>query len=585
MKIKLILFLWGLVSLSACAQAPLAQGPVAKSPDEKGATPKKPAAKDAPAKAGPPADRQELTEQILYQYLLAEIAAQRGQLDLAAEAYLDLARRTRDARIARRATEFALHTKDRTQALQAAKLWLDLEPDSIKALQAWITLQASSGQLAEARPYLESYLKASGEHAGLAFLQIQALFARHPDKQAELDLIVGLAKGYPAVPEAHFAVAQAAWGAEKYDRAEQALDAAHKLRPGWEAAALFKGQILQRKGEAELMAYWREFLERNPEAREVRVAYAKQLARAGRFAESRQEFERLLQGAGENPEIHLAIGLLALQLNDLDAAEGYFTKALELGHPDDGQVKLYLGQLNESRRRYEQALQWYQAVGKGPRRFPAQLQSAVVMGKLGRVDEARALLKGLATANEAERIQVIQAEAQVLREAGDHRGVYEMLSGELAKQPDSPELLYDRAMAAEKVNKLEVLEKDLRRLIELKPDHAHAYNALGYTLADRTSRIGEALELLNKALALAPEDPFILDSMGWAQFKAGRLGEAVDYLKRAYAARPDPEIAAHLGEVLWNNNQKDEAGRVWEAALKDHPDNDVLRETVSRFKP
>jgi len=565
MKIKLVLFLFGLVSLSACAQPP-----VKRAPAEKGA---------------PPKAAQGLSEQILYQYLLAEIAAQRGQLDLAAEAHLDLARRTRDARVARRATELALHRQDLAQAMQAARLWLELEPESVKALQTWITLQASAGRLEGLRPHLAAYLKASGEHVGLAFLQIQALFARHPDKRAELELIADLARGYPEVPEAHFAVAQAAWGAELYDRAEQALEEAHRLRPEWEAVVLFKGQILQRRGEDEMLAYWRGYLERHPQAREVRLAYARQLARAGRFAESRQQFEALLQQAGESPEIHLAIGLLAMQLEDLDAAEVYLAKALELGHPDDGQVKLYLGHLNESRRRYEQALQWYQAVGKGPRRFPAQLQSAIVMGKLGRVAEARALLGGLSVASEAERIQVVQAEAQVLREAGEHQAVFDLLSGELAKRPDSPELLYDRAMAAEKVSRVEVLEQDLRRLIALKPDHAHAYNALGYTLADRTDRIGEALELLQKALALAPEDPFILDSMGWALFKADRLDEALDYLRRAYAARPDPEIAAHLGEVLWKMSRKDEARRVWEAALKDHPDNEVLRETVSRLKP
>ncbi|MDD4881254.1 MAG: tetratricopeptide repeat protein, partial [Gallionellaceae bacterium] len=160
---------------------------------------------------------------------------------------------------------------------------------------------------------------------------------------------------------------------------------------------------------------------------------------------------------------------------------------------------------------------------------------------------------------------------------------YAVLSLALAQAPDAGDLLYDRAMIAERLGKLDVTEADLRRLIKLEPGHAHAYNALGYTLVDRTPRLEEGIALLDKALKLSPDDPFILDSMGWAQFKAGRLAEAAAYLKRAYDLRPDPEIAAHLGETLWAAGQHDEARKVWQGSLREHPDNDVLKETLSRF--
>jgi len=211
-----------------------------------------------------------------------------------------------------------------------------------------------------------------------------------------------------------------------------------------------------------------------------------------------------------------------------------------------------------------------------------------MLSRLGRVQEARDWLAALPVVDDAERIQVVQAEALLLRDAKDYRAVFEVLSRALEKMPDAPDLLYDRAMAAEKLDRLDVLEQDLRRLIKLKPDHAHAYNALGYTLADRTNRLTEAVALLSQALKLSPEDPFILDSMGWALFKLKRMPEAVDHLRRAFTAKPDPEIAAHLGEALWVRNDKgdrDEARRVWQGSLKVHPDNESLREVVSRLMP
>jgi len=208
-----------------------------------------------------------------------------------------------------------------------------------------------------------------------------------------------------------------------------------------------------------------------------------------------------------------------------------------------------------------------------------------VLGRMGQVEEARALLHGLAPNKPEDQIEIIQTEAQLLRDARRYQEAFDVLSKGLEQLPATPELLYDRAMAAEKLGKFDVLERDLRKLIELQPNHAHAYNALGYTLADHTDRLAEAIELIRQAIKLAPEDPFILDSMGWALFKDRRLAEAEDFLRRAFASRPDPEIAAHLGEVLWVKGDRAEAGRIWQGALQAHPDNEVLKETLSRLRP
>lgn len=526
-----------------------------------------------------------LTPEILYQFLLGEIAGQRGELKLAADAYTDLAFKTRNARIAQRATEVALFSRQTDQAMRAARLWLELEPDSAKAKQTWVSLLVGVGRLHDAKPHLQAMLEKGGRPVGEAFMQMHSLLSRSKDKRAVLDLMTELAGAYASVPEAHLAVAQSAWQAGQTEQAGQSLDEALRLRPNWEAVALFKGKVLQAKGEPAVLDYWRGYLEQHPGAREVRMAYAQMLARADRLAEARNEFQTLLRDAPDNPDVHAAVGLLAMQMNDLDAAEANLKLAIEHGHGEPDTVRMYLGQLDEGRRRYEDALVWYRAIQDGKQVFEARMREAQVLAKLGRSEQALQLLRAQEAGDEAERVMLIQNEAQVLREAGDHAGAYAALDRGLVQLPDNPELLYDRAMAAEKVDRLDQVEKDLRKLIELRPEHAHAYNALGFTLADRTGRIDEAIALLGKALALAPEDPFILDSMGWALYKARRLEESVGYLRRALKGRDDPEIAAHLGEVLWQLGERDEARRIWQGSLKSHPDNERLRETLSRFQP
>ncbi len=566
MNLKALPLILVAISLSACAQSPVLVKP-------------------APVPVATTGDG--LTSQVLYQILLGEFASQRGELRLSAEAYTDLATKTRDARVAQRAVELARYARQPVLALRNAQLWRELEPESVAATQSLVSLLLTHGRIKEARPHLEAWLK-QGPSEDI-FPQLHALLARQKDKQSALDLVSDLAASYPALPEARFAVAQIAVQAGQLPRALGALDETLRLRPQWQAAVLLKAQVLlQKEGESAAQAFLAGYLDANPGAREVRVAYAKQLARGGNFQASRGEFERLARDAPEDPEAHFTLGLIAMQTNDLASARVALLKALELGHPDADTVRYYLGQVDEAEKKYEPALAWYRQVTEGRHAFEAQLRVAAMLNRLGRAREARDWLAGLAVEDDARRIQVVQTEAMILRDAKDYPAVFEVLSRALEKMPDAQELLYDRAMMAEKLDRLDVLEQDLRRLIKLNPDHAHAYNALGYTLADRTTRLPEAVELLKQALRLAPDDPFILDSMGWALFKLKRYPEAVDHLRRALDNKPDPEIAAHLGEALWVKNGKgdrDEARRVWQGSLKLHPDNENLREVLSRLAP
>lgn len=527
---------------------------------------------------------QELSAQTLYQYLVGEVALQRNQPELAAEALLDLAKTSRDPRLAKRATETAIRGRQANQAADAAALWQSLEPESPQANQTAAALLLNSGRLSESRPYLEKIIAGEGEARTNGFLHLNQMLARQGDREAVLELVRDLAKPYPELAEAHFAIAQAAWKAEKRDETLSELRQAEKLRPGWEPAALFHGQALQQTSVADALEFYRAFLRDHPKAKEVRLAYARLLVGEKQYRQARAEFQHVMDDVPNNPDISFAIGLLAMQEDDLETADNYLQQALAAGYKDSDMARLYLGQVAEERKRWDEAEKWYEGVEQGEHYISARIRHAGLTAKQGKVNEARLQLQRTQAQNNQQRASLIQAEAQLLREANLHQEALDVLGSGLEKLPNNPDLLYDHAMAAEKLNKLDVAEKDLRHLIQLKPDNAHAYNALGYSLAERNIRLTEALELVEKASALAPEDAFIMDSLGWVYFRLGQHAKAIEILRQALKLRADPEIAAHLGEVLWTQGQHDEARAVWQSALKRAPENEVLRNVMQKFK-
>jgi len=434
-------------------------------------------------------------------------------------------------------------------------------------------------------PHLEKWLAGDRENVGQNFLQISTLVAGHPDKPAILRLLRTLAAKYPQVPEASLAVAQAAWNANEQQAALDAARQALKLRPGWELAALFQAQALQRSSADEAIIFLGGFVNANPNARDARLNYARMLVTARRFPEARKQLEVLLGEAPNNPEITMAVATLSMQARDYVAAEAQLRRALDIGHKDPDTVRMYLGQVNEELKRDDEALKWYASVTHGAQFVAAQARYAGVLAKQGKLPEARRHLQAVEAADAQQRTQLTLAEAGLLRDANAHQEAFDFLGAAVARAPDSPDLLYDHAMAAEKVNRIDVLEANLRKVIAMRPTHAHAYNALGYTLADRNQRLPEALELIETAHKLAPEDPFILDSLGWVLHRHGRNEEALGYLQRSFELRPDGEIAAHLGEVLWLLGRQAEARKLWTDALRNHPKNEVLQSTVKRLDP
>lgn len=540
------------------------------------------AALPAPVNEDDKLPKQDLTGQILYQFLLAEIAAQRGQFGLAANAYLDLAISTRDPRIVRRAAEVAFHARQYDVALEAVRLWLSLEPESQPAKQMQSTLLLSSGRIDELAANLARDLAKEAPNVGEALMRMSRAFTRYPDKAVIRRLFDQLTQPYLGLAEARFVRAQAELGTGDAARARSEIDQALNLRPNWDVAALFKAELLP-KGSAQL-DFLKSWLDANPEAQDVRLAYARVLVSEKRYAESRVEFRRLLAANPDSAEMIYAVGILSLQVNDAAEAEQQLKRFVQLGRGDPNPARFYLGQLAEQAGRLDEALGWYDQVAAGEHAIQARVRAAQVLVRQNKLDAARERLAA-ARAGAPDDLRLVVAEAQLLRDAGRHAEAYAFLARVLEVRPDDPEILYETALAAEKLGYLDVMERHLLRLIALKPDSAQGYNALGYSFADRNMRLDEAAQLLDKAMSLAPDDPFILDSKGWLLFRQGNSAEALAALQKAYSQKPDAEIAAHMGEVLWALGRRDEALAVWREAAKAHPTNEALTATIKRFAP
>jgi len=550
---------------------------------------------DPPAKPATAADKPDpatrpdlpnldLTRELLYEFLIAEVASQRGNLTLAAQAYVDLAKRTRDPRIAERATEMALYARMPEAAIESAKVWADASPASSRALATASSLLIRLNRLDEAEPYLQQVLAVQTTNRGDGFLQLNGLLANNPDKATNLRVVQRLAEPYPELAQARFAIAQAAATAGQDDLALKEVREATRLAPDWELAVLYEASLLQKTSATVAADRLAGYLKTHPRSREVRLAYARMLVADKKYPQARGQFEQLLKEHPDNADVVFSVAVLSMQLEDWGVAESNLKRLLDLGYRDRNAVRFYLGQVSEEQKRWPDALQWYAEVTRGEQFMPAQIRSAQVLSRQGDLDGARAFLRNVNAANSDQRVQLIIAEAQLLREANQPKAAFEVVERGLDTLPDQPELLYDYAMLAEKLERVDLVESSLRKLIKLRPEHAHAYNALGYSLADRSERLDEAKELIETALKLAPDDSFIIDSMGWVLYRQGKTEEALKQLERAYAGRKDPEIAAHLGEVLWVLGRRSEAQKVWDEALSKTPSNDVLTKTVQRLK-
>jgi tetratricopeptide (TPR) repeat protein len=526
-----------------------------------------------------------LTPDVMYSLLLGEIAAHRGQMDVSVTALTRAAQKTRDPRLAERATHAALYAHRSQEALSNARLWVELRPENSEAHEALAAALMESGQPAEAQEHFKKILTLGGPGLAQGYLRISATLGRQSNRAEALAVMRSLVQLHPDEAAAHFALAHLAVRISDLDTATTAIDRALQISPSWEDAALFKARLLvSLKDMTRVQLFHEKYLADHPHASRVRLGYARLLVDLKQWDKAREQFKRVISDSPRDADATFTVALLALQGNELDEAEHYLKRTLEL-QPENDQARLHLGQIAEQRKQYDDALQWYGAVESDEYYFDAQTRVGMVLARQGHLDQARTHLQALEPRNEAQRVQQALAEEQILREAKLYRQAFEVLSSALAALPDNVDLLYSRALVADKVNRIDVAEKDLRHILKKDPKNPNALNALGYTLADRTKRYSEAITFIEQALALKPDDPFILDSMGWVQYRLGNHAEAVKYLRAALDKRADAEIAAHLGEVLWVMGDRVAAETVWKSALKQSPDNEALLDVIRRFKP
>ncbi|MEJ2509414.1 MAG: tetratricopeptide repeat protein [Gammaproteobacteria bacterium] len=564
-----------LFGLSACSQMPSRSQAPERAPQAA------PASQPPSAQASGAEDA--LTPDVLYRLLVAEIAGQRGDLKVSVDNYVDAARLSRDPRVAERATRIAVYARDDAKALEAARLWADLEPDDMDAQQVVAALLVRNGKTDEALSHLERVVSASTAKGYKGYMLVTSLLSREKDKEAAMKVMGRLVERHQDNPDALYAYGHLALSVGKLEIARGAVDKVLKLRPAWTKAYILSATIDERQGHTnKALAQLREAVKRYPKNHDLRLYYARKLIDAKQLDAARTQFKVMLEQSPNDADALFAMGLLSLQDNDLKPAAGYFRRLIKTGQRVS-EASYFMGQIAEARHQPKTAIRWYSVVREGQYYVEAQIRIAVLLAKSGKVKAAQARLHEIEPQSANMKHRLLLAEGEILRQVKHYREAFDLYTQALKDDPNDSDVRYARALTAEKLDRLDVLESDLKDIIKREPDNAQALNALGYTLADRTKRYHEALGYIQRALKLQPGDPAILDSMGWVQYRLGHLDQAAQYLRRAFSKMKDAEIGAHLGEVLWVSGKKAEARKVWNEALKSSPEHESLLKVIRRF--
>lgn len=534
---------------------------------------------------------------LFYQLLIGELELQSGQAGVAFQVLLDAARRTGDEELFKRVVNIALQARAGDQALMAARSWAETAPTSVDAHQTIVQLLALMNRPAEVRDPLTTLLRIAppDQRPGL-ILGLPRLFQRAPDTKSVLAALgpVLQAQTGAVKPAALYVEARLAINAGENARALALTRELNQAMPEDDDAMQLAIDLMPAEPQAEALIVTR--LQQKPDQHALRQAYARALAKNRRTADSAREFRTLTEATPDNAAPWIALGALELDLKHLDASETALREGLkrldipaagteaEIRARTDGrqQAWLMLSQVAEQRGDLKGADAAMQKVDGGG--LDVQYRRASLLARQGKVSDARKLLRPAADAKDTDVRAHLLAEAQLMREQRDFSASAAVLKTATERFKDDPDLLYELAMMQEKVGSFEQMEKVLRQVMEIKPDYHHAYNALGYSLAERNQRLPEAKQLIEKALTLAPGEPVIVDSLGWVEFRLGNLPEAAKLLRQAHDGRPDAEIAAHLGEVLWAAGEHDEARRVWREAEQREPGNEALLGTLKRLK-
>ncbi|MBT5203096.1 MAG: hypothetical protein HOL98_06520 [Gammaproteobacteria bacterium] len=521
------------------------------------------------------------TQQGLYELLVAEIAGYRGQYQFALSKYLEQAEATQDAGVAARTTRLANYLKDNRSILQASSIWVQADPDNLEARHYLVDQLIRQRDYVQAMSHMQEIKRLGGE-ARFDIFAYRVAGMDIQDRRNLLASVVEMLKSYPE--ERHLQFTQAAL-LEQLGERESAMQIVELLLAD-EAhvnLVILKVNLLRGLGQnAGIIAFLETQIEAGLDSRRLRVMYARQLFDADRRQDAKLQYQVLLSDDPEDDEVVFALALLAMSEEDDSTARRYLNRMIRLNTRKD-EAYYYLGSLAEKDGNTILAIREYGKVKRGYNFVSAQARIAGLISGQEGLAEARTFLGQSRMANPSARGQLVLLEAQLLSEAKAEEALFGFLDGQLERDPDNLGLLYFRAMSGQKFGSLDILERDLQRVIELDPGNADALNALGYTLADQTERHKEAYVLIERALTIKPEEAAFLDSMGWVLYRLDRLSEAIEYLQRAYHLFPNDEVAAHLGEVLWKDGQRFRAKRIWKEALKSAPESPFLIDILKRI--
>lgn len=518
-----------------------------------------------------------------YHVMVGELAALRQQPELAAAEFLKALDVLPDAELAMRAASLALVARNEPLALKAARRWQALAPDEMDPREAVARLALRAGDRAETQAQCEAIIKGHAGGPDEGFRQVAQVLAQEGSKQDDaLAIMERLRAQWPDRPGAFYAQSLLALRFNQLDLAEKSARESLRLKPGVRDTLLLLTGVLVKKGDIAGADRTMDEVLKGEDGPELRMGYARLLLEAERQTEARKQFELVLAQKPDNAEARYAMGLLALEQQQLDAAEPHF-RALLKSDELRQRATYYLGRIEEVRNRPAEALKWYEQVTEGEQALDALTRRAVVLGKLGKLDEGRRLMAQMRREMPMFGARFFLAEGEMLLEADAGDQALALYQQALKEIPDDPDLLYGRSLVHERLRNVAEAEVDLRRILARDKDDARAMNALGYMLVVHTTRLDEARTLITRALELTPEDAAVMDSLGWVEYRQGKVQEARTLLEKAFDKVPDPEIAAHLGEVLWVLGEKDRARAIWQAALTRDPGHRVLKETMERL--
>lgn len=517
----------------------------------------------------------------LYDLLVAELAGYRGDYGIALRKYLKVAEESHDPGVAARTTRLATYLKHDHIALEAAKIWVQVDPKDVDAHRYAADLLMQAGDIKGVVRQLEA-IKHLGGDADFPMFAYRAASLTKDDRDTMIDGLDKLIKQFPDDHELMFSKAVLL---EQNGQLHEALEVTNQMlarKPDVNVVVLKVNALKNLHKNKEALAFLKHTITQMNGNRRLRLIYARLLFENQRLSAARRQYEIVHKQSPNDGDVLFALALISLEQQDYPSAHGYLEEMLD-EHHRVGEAHFYLGTIAESKKHYAEALRQYKQVGEGYEFLPAQARIASILFEQGKEQQARTWLQTARANHPQSYDQLILIEAQLLSDHNLEHQVFKFLDKAIAKDPDNTDLLYFRAMTGEKFGRLDILEHDLRKIIRIDPNNADALNALGYTLADQTNRHKEALKLIKRALKIKPNEPAFIDSLGWANYRLKHYNKAVSELKRALSMYPNDQVAAHLGEVLWVTGKKAEANKVWDHALQRKPDSKVLKKVIRKF--